>query len=73
MLEIAREYPFLVPFILVLVPFAFVILLAAWLLILAKRGEQITLNLKGLGLELAMSTSLSPPSDEHIKHVTNQG
>jgi hypothetical protein len=66
MMEFAREYPFLVPFLLVCVPLIFVTLVSAWLILLLKRGESFTLNMKGLGLELSMVTSLDNQSDvEH--------
>lgn len=59
MLEIARNYPFLVPFLLMTIPFAFVLLAGCWLLVLARKGKCVNIAVKGLGIEIAMNTTLN--------------
>lgn len=66
MLDLAREYPFLVPFALLLLPFCATFLILAWLMLLAIRGKAVTVNLKGFGVEIALLTVLSPRSEEIV-------
>lgn len=62
---VIKDFPFLIPFLILLIPVALLWLIFVWLLILARKGKMITINVKGLGMEIALATSLySKGSDE---------
>lgn len=54
--SLMREYPFLVPFLILSIPFAITFLISIWLFVILRKGESINLEFKAFGAELRMST-----------------